>query len=662
MSSKKEEERNEKIIRGLMKLPPNRRCINCDSLGPQYVCTNFWTFVCIACSGVHREFTHRVKSVSMSKFTTQEVEALQRGGNQRARELFLKDWDTQRMRLPNNSNPDKIREFIKNVYVDKKYAGSVSSDKPPRDTQKGEEDHRRASSYHSFSQSPPYDHQYEERRYGRQGGALTRKPGSDRGQYEGKISSFLYSPGRQAEQMYEDRFANGSYGSRMSDYSVSSDPFRSGGQSPTFHDPGYVSPPTQVRDIVVEDTRSQKLGASPESNVKEDLNKIPRAHRSTSSGSSGSFDSNSISIKSANSGSLIDSALEPGHASAIQPADPLTLPTLPQMPSSANAAKIDLFDREFVQSQSSFPASSVDLFADVNQHLSAMAPKAQKPSADAGWATFDLPYHAKPQVKERQDIPPVIPPVENAAPKENFDLFSSMHNNTNWFSVENPPSYGHSSAVADQWSMGLNEVKQCGDSGNSQLWNAFHDSTENIPQPLASILPQNSEPQDLLQRPPTSVHASSDLYFGFGGSEVQFSDPFLSPAVDNKAFGVAPVSGMAGSSLPPSAIHPTGGIPLERKASNPFDLPYDLDSEANNVFSDMGSLQASLPDPQFPTTYLGGGMHHEAWFTQNPLPSFAPPVIPQGGLSYSGGQVSSAQLQNIPSQGSVAPLGGNPFA
>ena len=32
MSTRKEEERNEKIIRGLMKLPPNRKCINCNSL------------------------------------------------------------------------------------------------------------------------------------------------------------------------------------------------------------------------------------------------------------------------------------------------------------------------------------------------------------------------------------------------------------------------------------------------------------------------------------------------------------------------------------------------------------------------------------------------------------------------------------------------------
>ncbi|KAL7164126.1 hypothetical protein ACSBR2_040104 [Camellia fascicularis] len=50
--------------------------------GPQYVCTTFWTFVCTNCSGVHREFSHRVKSESMAKFNTEEVNALQAGGNE----------------------------------------------------------------------------------------------------------------------------------------------------------------------------------------------------------------------------------------------------------------------------------------------------------------------------------------------------------------------------------------------------------------------------------------------------------------------------------------------------------------------------------------------------------------------------------------------------
>lgn len=41
----------------------------------------FYLFVHIFVS-YSREFTHRVKSVSMAKFTSQEVEALQNGGNQ----------------------------------------------------------------------------------------------------------------------------------------------------------------------------------------------------------------------------------------------------------------------------------------------------------------------------------------------------------------------------------------------------------------------------------------------------------------------------------------------------------------------------------------------------------------------------------------------------
>ncbi|KAJ0745437.1 putative Arf GTPase activating protein [Helianthus annuus] len=132
MSRFKEEERNEKAIRNLLKLPENRRCINCNSLGPQYVCTNFWTFVCTTCSGIHREFTHRVKSVSMAKFTSQEVSALQGGGNASAKEIYFKEWDPQRQSFPDSSNVERLRDFIKHVYVDRRYSGERSFDKPPR--------------------------------------------------------------------------------------------------------------------------------------------------------------------------------------------------------------------------------------------------------------------------------------------------------------------------------------------------------------------------------------------------------------------------------------------------------------------------------------------------------------------------------------------------
>ncbi|XP_057422629.1 probable ADP-ribosylation factor GTPase-activating protein AGD14 isoform X2 [Lotus japonicus] len=120
---KKEDEKTEKVIRGLLKLPENRRCINCNILGPQYVCTTFSTFVCTNCSGIHREFTHRVKSISMAKFTPEEVTALQAGGNERAKHIYLKEWDSLRHSYPDSCNIHKLRDFIKHVYVDRKFTG-----------------------------------------------------------------------------------------------------------------------------------------------------------------------------------------------------------------------------------------------------------------------------------------------------------------------------------------------------------------------------------------------------------------------------------------------------------------------------------------------------------------------------------------------------------
>ncbi|XP_055807189.1 probable ADP-ribosylation factor GTPase-activating protein AGD14 isoform X2 [Solanum dulcamara] len=427
MSSRREEERNEKIIRGLLKLPPNRKCINCNSLGPQYACTNFWTFVCMTCSGIHREFTHRVKSVSMSKFTSQEVEALQKGGNQRAREIYLKSWDTQSQWLPNNSNVDKVREFIKTVYVDKRYAAVQSSDRPPRDTQNlrnHDDDMRRASSYHSYSQSPPYDFQYEERRYGKHAPVLSRKPGSDRGLYEGKVSSFL-SPSRLSDHMYDDRFGNEGSNPRAADYSVSSggDPFRSVAQSPNFQR-GIGSPVSDTsRDISYEDVR----------NAKKDAGRILRAQRTASSGSFESFDSNSLSFKSVNAVGLADVASEskqtletyssklstspslprssgPGNSNAadlfnVPQNAPPTVPTKSHLPVSLPNGSIDLFQPSIstgpignsYQSSLTLPSSSLDLFSEV-PNLPSAASADEKPSCEVtskneGWATFDMPQH-----------------------------------------------------------------------------------------------------------------------------------------------------------------------------------------------------------------------------------------------------------------------------
>jgi hypothetical protein len=49
--------------------------------GPQYVVPAFSVFVCSSCSGVHRQFGHRVKGISLCTFTSEEIESLKSGGN-----------------------------------------------------------------------------------------------------------------------------------------------------------------------------------------------------------------------------------------------------------------------------------------------------------------------------------------------------------------------------------------------------------------------------------------------------------------------------------------------------------------------------------------------------------------------------------------------------
>ena len=64
----------------------------------------------------------------MAKFTAEEVSALRAGGNERARQIYFKEWDSKRDAYPDASNIFKLRDFIRSVYVDKRYS-SESNDK-----------------------------------------------------------------------------------------------------------------------------------------------------------------------------------------------------------------------------------------------------------------------------------------------------------------------------------------------------------------------------------------------------------------------------------------------------------------------------------------------------------------------------------------------------
>ncbi|XP_054801261.1 probable ADP-ribosylation factor GTPase-activating protein AGD14 [Prosopis cineraria] len=655
MGSRKEDERNEKIIRGLMKLPPNRRCINCNSLGPQYVCTTFWTFVCMTCSGIHREFTHRVKSVSMAKFTSQEVEALQNGGNQRARDTYLKDWDFQRQRMPDSSNADKIREFIRNVYVDRRYAGARSADKPPRDTQSPRihgEDTRRASSYHSYSQSPPYDYQYEDRRYGRQAAALTRKPGSDKGRYEGKMSSIMYSPGRFSDHASDEGFANEGSGPRNSDYSVSGagEQLKSVVQSPKFYKDMRSSPFHQRSSAgSSEDVWSPSRYTSLETIVKGDSDgHHPQCARPISQQSCPAR-SVSLDLSKAPVASEPLSSLKP-------PVD------LFEFPASSQAPSMDLFQPSILSSAPSSnknqpsqtsQSSSIDFFADVSEQQPAATSDEKSPEffvpKNEGWATFDLPQHtASPAQVE---IPAGVPSTDKSL-MELFDPFSTANTSTQWPSFDT--SGVHDPSITyNAWRGGVQNGEQASIApANAQSWNAFEDPGSHLP---VDAVNQGS----LLHNLPSSddQFLSSKVSEGSKGGVQEFAP--LGGFNDNIQ------SDASGLPYPPTVLplkEETQHNATNQKSTNPFDLPYESDAEHNNMFLDLSSLQAALPDSQLAPPYHGGyhGGIAEPWLPQSVTPFIS--SAGQGGLTFMAAQPPSSQIPNIQTQGPVASFGGNPFA
>jgi hypothetical protein len=111
-TSKKVEEKYQRLLKEIQKRPENRTCFDCGGRGCQYVVLNYGTFVCTTCSGIHREEQHKIKSVGMSTFTTDEIKALDQGGNAVAKATWLARW-TPSDGGPTEGDVPKIRAYIK---------------------------------------------------------------------------------------------------------------------------------------------------------------------------------------------------------------------------------------------------------------------------------------------------------------------------------------------------------------------------------------------------------------------------------------------------------------------------------------------------------------------------------------------------------------------
>ncbi|KAL7330186.1 hypothetical protein PS15p_205162 [Mucor circinelloides] len=116
--AKKQEEWNSQKVRELLRLPENKKCFDCPTKSPFFVNVSIQTFVCTRCSGLVREVGHRVKSISASKFSGPEIVALQHGGNEVARTIWLSNYN---MNTVEPESDGDVRLFMRQKYYEQKW-------------------------------------------------------------------------------------------------------------------------------------------------------------------------------------------------------------------------------------------------------------------------------------------------------------------------------------------------------------------------------------------------------------------------------------------------------------------------------------------------------------------------------------------------------------
>ncbi|XP_028820875.1 arf-GAP domain and FG repeat-containing protein 1-like isoform X2 [Denticeps clupeoides] len=134
MSNRKHRDNQEvcaRKVRELAQTGANRHCLECGQPGVTYIDITVGCFVCTSCSGMLRGLNppHRVKSISMTTFSQQEVEFLQNHGNEVGKMTWLCTFDPKTDGCFDVHDSQKMKEFLQDKYEKKKWHFSKSKNR-----------------------------------------------------------------------------------------------------------------------------------------------------------------------------------------------------------------------------------------------------------------------------------------------------------------------------------------------------------------------------------------------------------------------------------------------------------------------------------------------------------------------------------------------------
>ncbi|XP_057183930.1 arf-GAP domain and FG repeat-containing protein 2 isoform X1 [Triplophysa rosa] len=165
MSNRKHRDNQEicaRKVRELAQTGVNKHCFECNQPGVTYIDITVGCFVCTSCSGMLRGLNppHRVKSISMTTFSQQEVEFLQNHGNEVGRRTWLCIFDPKTDGCFDAHDTQKLKEFLQEKYERKKWHFSKSKIRRDAEAPWGSGVQAVPASHGPAQNQPPSGHSY----------------------------------------------------------------------------------------------------------------------------------------------------------------------------------------------------------------------------------------------------------------------------------------------------------------------------------------------------------------------------------------------------------------------------------------------------------------------------------------------------------------------
>lgn len=122
--SKETQDRHRKMLAELLKRPENQECMDCRARNPTWASINLGVFVCIRCSGLHRQVgVHitQVRSCTMDLWEPHQIANMQAMGNAKGRAIYEALLPPDYGKPAENEDSQMVLQWIRTKYEKKRY-------------------------------------------------------------------------------------------------------------------------------------------------------------------------------------------------------------------------------------------------------------------------------------------------------------------------------------------------------------------------------------------------------------------------------------------------------------------------------------------------------------------------------------------------------------